>query len=384
MAGHDLIVPQGGITTSDQRDDLDAAVDAFAASAKSAATRRAYRADARDFIAWCEGQGAEPVPAEPRTVSRYVTTSPGCGRSTRRSTAGSPPSRRCTAVAATTRRPHAKRSASVLAGIRNTMGRPPRKKKALTDDLVVKVLRKIGTTSSGLRDRAMLALCFGAALRRSELVGLDVGDIEFHSRGLVVTVRRSKTDQSGKGKRKGVPDGKLKVPDALQAWLDASRHQGWPAVPRLRPRQDPRHAVRRRIVRPRGEAPLRGGRARSDAVQRPFVPLGLRDIGRRARRRPARHVTADGPRQARYDRVATCRRRTCSGRTPGRASCDAEAPSHCVSRDTRFSTIAQQPGMSSPASPSCRLESSCCGRRNLDQQRTQVQRSRRTRLRRIV
>ncbi len=108
------------------------------------------------------------------------------------------------------------------------MGRPPRKKKALTDDLVVKVLRKIGTDLAGLRDRAMLALCFGAALRRSELVGLDLGDIEFHSRGLVVTVRKSKTDQPAKGKRKGVPDGKLKVPDALRAWLDAAGIESGP------------------------------------------------------------------------------------------------------------------------------------------------------------
>ncbi|MGI3900541.1 MAG: site-specific integrase [Janthinobacterium lividum] len=81
MAGHDLIVPPGGITTSDQRDDLDAAVDAFAASAKSAATRRAYRADARDFIAWCAGQGAEPLPAKTRTVARYVTSLVGRGLS---------------------------------------------------------------------------------------------------------------------------------------------------------------------------------------------------------------------------------------------------------------------------------------------------------------
>ena len=222
MPGHDLIVPQGGITTSHHRDDLDAAVDAFAASAKSAATRRAYRADARDFIAWCEGQGVAPVPADPRTVSRYVTHLAGLGRST------STIDRRVAAITALHRsRNHDTPTAReevrlVLAGIRNTMGRPPRKKKAFTDDLVVKVLRPIKGDLSGLRDRAMLALCFGAALRRSELVGLDVGDIEFHSRGLVVTVRRSKTDQTGKGKRKGVPDGKLKVPDALQAWLTAS------------------------------------------------------------------------------------------------------------------------------------------------------------------
>ena len=63
----------------------------------------------------------------------------------------------------------------VLAGIRNTVGRPPRKK-VLAGDLVVKVSRKIGSGLAGLRDRAMLALCFGAARRRSEWMVLDVAD----------------------------------------------------------------------------------------------------------------------------------------------------------------------------------------------------------------
>lgn len=223
MPDHDLIVPAGEVVTVDhRRDDLDEAVDAFSASAKSAATRRAYRSDARHYIAWCAGQGVEPVPADPRTVARYVTDLAGAGRSV------STIDRRIAAIASLHRSrgydtPTAREEVrTVLAGIRNTLGRPPRKKKALTDDLVVKVLRKIGTDLIDARDRAMIALAFGAALRRSELVGLDVGDLEFHTRGLVVTVRRSKTDQTGKGKRKGVLDGKLKVPDAVRAWLDAS------------------------------------------------------------------------------------------------------------------------------------------------------------------
>jgi integrase len=50
------------------------------------------------------------------------------------------------------------------------------------------------------RDRAMLLLGFGAALRRSELVALRLGDVaKVPGRGLRVLVRRSKTDQQGKG-----------------------------------------------------------------------------------------------------------------------------------------------------------------------------------------
>jgi integrase len=51
------------------------------------------------------------------------------------------------------------------------------------------------------RHRAMLLIGFGAALRRSEIVALRVGDVtEVEGRGLSVLVRRGKTDQQGRGK----------------------------------------------------------------------------------------------------------------------------------------------------------------------------------------
>ena len=49
----------------------------------------------------------------------------------------------------------------------------------------------------GVRDRALLLLGFAGAFRRSELVALDVADIAEAEAGLLVTIRRSKTDQDG-------------------------------------------------------------------------------------------------------------------------------------------------------------------------------------------
>lgn len=222
MSGHELIVHPGDLPSVHVRDDLDAAVDAFAASAKSAATRRAYRADARDFIAWCAGQGAEPVPAEPRTVARYVTHLAGLGRSV------STIDRRVAAITVLHRSygqdtPTTREEVRlVLQGIRNTLGRRPKKKQALTDDLVAKVVRKIPNDLAGIRDKAMILLCFGGAFRRSELVGLDVEDLVWHRKGLLVRLRRSKTDQTGEGRTVAVLDGKLKVPGAVRVWLDAA------------------------------------------------------------------------------------------------------------------------------------------------------------------
>jgi integrase len=59
----------------------------------------------------------------------------------------------------------------------------------------------------GARDRALILLGFAGAFRRSELVGLDVEDCAFGKDGLTVTLRRSKTDQEGAGRRIGIPFG---------------------------------------------------------------------------------------------------------------------------------------------------------------------------------
>ena len=57
----------------------------------------------------------------------------------------------------------------------------------------------------GVRDRALLLIGFCGAFRRSELVALDVADAAFTREGLVLTIRRSKTDQEGEGRKIGIP-----------------------------------------------------------------------------------------------------------------------------------------------------------------------------------
>jgi integrase len=59
----------------------------------------------------------------------------------------------------------------------------------------------------GVRDRALLLIGFAGALRRSEIVALRAEDCEFTSDGLVITLRLSKTDQEGEGRKIGIPNG---------------------------------------------------------------------------------------------------------------------------------------------------------------------------------
>ena len=81
-------------------------------------------------------------------------------------------------------------------------------------------------TAWGVHDRALLLVGFAGALRRSELVALDVGDVDWTADGLVVTIRRSRTDQEGAGATLGIPYGRR--PETcpvrrLRAWPDRAR-----------------------------------------------------------------------------------------------------------------------------------------------------------------
>jgi site-specific recombinase XerD len=81
------------------------------------------------------------------------------------------------------------------------------------------------TSLIGVRDRALLLVGFAGAFRRSEVVSLDVADVTFSSDGLIVQLRRSKTDQEGEGRKVGLPFGSnpLTCPvRSLRTWLDAA------------------------------------------------------------------------------------------------------------------------------------------------------------------
>jgi integrase len=91
--------------------------------------------------------------------------------------------------------------------VRRTIGIAQKGKSALTIDGLRPLVASFGARRIDVRDRALLLLGFGAALRRSEIVALDVGDLAFVPEGASVLIRRSETDQEGAGVLLGVPFG---------------------------------------------------------------------------------------------------------------------------------------------------------------------------------
>ncbi len=114
-----------------------------------------------------------------------------------------------------------------LEGVVRSRGvRPTRQAAPAVPDTLKRMLAALPSPDSplGIRNRAMLLLGFGAALRRSELVGLAIGDVQLvPGRGLTVLVRRSKTDQHGRGQQVAIwanPADPLTCPaSAVARWL---------------------------------------------------------------------------------------------------------------------------------------------------------------------
>ncbi len=112
------------------------------------------------------------------------------------------------------------------AGIRRSIGTAQAAKAPAVVSDLKRMLAELPSTHVGLRDRAPLLLGFAGAFRRSELVALDVADLEFSSAGLAINLRGAKTDQEAAGRRIGVPYGsneKTCPVRSLQAWLESAR-----------------------------------------------------------------------------------------------------------------------------------------------------------------
>ena len=200
-----------------------ASADSYAKADKAERTRKAYEAQLRQYATWCAAAGAEFVPATAATIAAHLAALADEGKS------ASTIMVRTAAIAYAHRRlghddpTTSERVKSVLRGIRRSIGTAPVQKAPATAKFLRAMLKAIPDTIIGKRDRALLLIGFGAALRRSELVALDVADLERQPEGVLVHIRRSKTDQEGAGQTIAVPRGtKLKPVAALDAWLEAA------------------------------------------------------------------------------------------------------------------------------------------------------------------
>ena len=201
------------------RDHTDRKVLELVAAATAANTRRAYESDVRHFQRW-----GGVIPATDELVARYLADLAGV-----------------LAIATLGRRLVAIRSAHVvtgladptkselvrltLQGIRRRFGRPQRRAAALRPGDILAIIGTLGHSAKDTRDAAILLVGFFGAFRRTELVTLDRDSIDIRETGILIRIRRSKTDQIGHGRLVSIPriQGTLCPVSRLERWLHLSR-----------------------------------------------------------------------------------------------------------------------------------------------------------------
>ena len=218
------LAPKAAGCQAARLEDVGAKASEYVERSKAANTRRAYRSDWADFVAWCEKYRRPPLPAGHDTVAYYLADrSQALKPSTlERRLATIAEAHRAAGVETPTK---SARVRLVWAGIRREKGTARAHMKPALIKHIRAMVAHLPDSLLGARDRALLLLGFAGAMRRGELVGLDVTDIVVADEGLVVVIRKGKTDQEGGGRKLGVPFGRN--PDtcpvrAVQAWLDRS------------------------------------------------------------------------------------------------------------------------------------------------------------------
>jgi integrase len=195
---------------------------AYQSAADAPSTLRAYKADLANFKAWCIERHLDPMPSTPEIVGAYLADAGrGYALSTlRRRVAAIARAHRIAKQPLDTRHPAIRET---LRGIGRTHGEPPRRSAALATSDIKQLLTACGDDTAGVRDQALFLVCFAGALRRSELVWLDVEHITWTTAGLTLLITRSKTDKEGAGAEIGIPYGgnsETCPVEALRRWLE--------------------------------------------------------------------------------------------------------------------------------------------------------------------
>jgi len=178
----------------------------------SANTRKHYRRDLEELLAWCAGRGMTGwEQLDTHAVRQYA------GHCHRRGLSGRSIQRRLSALRTFFSYLLREHAVGTNPGLDVSA---PRSGQHLPDTLNVDDITRLLGPDSGdpltVRDLAMLELLYSSGLRLSELVGLDTGDVDFSECVVRVTGKGAKT--------RVVPVGSRAI-IALQAWLPLRSRQ---------------------------------------------------------------------------------------------------------------------------------------------------------------
>lgn len=209
------VLTSDNLNLSDPKNSVSEEVRGYVSDAISPNTRRAYNSDLAHFEDW-----GGTIPATKEMVAAYLADHAGtlAIATLQRRLASISTAHGAKGLESPTA---SKLVQTTLRGIRKRHGKPQKQAKPLLVEDLFRIMPLLGDSVKDTRDRALLLIGFAGGFRRSELVGLNVEDIETVRQGLVINITRSKTDQMGEGRKIGIPVARgAHCPVlALEAWL---------------------------------------------------------------------------------------------------------------------------------------------------------------------
>ena len=227
-------------TRLERRTHLSASAIAWLHKSVPKETFNAYQREWMKFLAWCDAYNVEPLPVSSDNLVNWVSARCDAGHSISIIEQG------IAAVVffhdgAKVHMPNRDDSWRIVGAYRRQLIRSGwRPDEAAT--YTIEQLREMSTTlgqqgALTIRDRAALLTATGAFARRSELVGLDIGDIRFASGKLIIFIALSKTDQQGRGRNVNIAPGGHPLSDpvaAMREWVNILSSKGIRSGPLFR------------------------------------------------------------------------------------------------------------------------------------------------------
>jgi site-specific recombinase XerD len=183
-------------------------------------TIRAYKDDFGAFIRYCLEHNLPSLPADPQAICSYIRQLVNDGRtsaSIRRMMSG------ITTIHKLNRHQDPTKDPDVLLEMRRMhrkIGRYSKQAFGITSDILDKLVKVTEAGNRGARDRALLLIAYDSLCRRSELASLLIEDIKYldvnNTANSSILIRKSKTDQFGKGRRLVLS---VRARTALIEWL---------------------------------------------------------------------------------------------------------------------------------------------------------------------
>jgi len=207
---------------------------------KAPNTVRAYQSDFYDFNSFCNKNGFRSLPADPKIVSLYLThlsTNEAKMSTLKRRIVSIGLIHKLKGHYLDTKHPAIIEN---IMGIKRRKGSVQKGKKPILISYLKKIINVIDEENKEeikkFRDRSIILIGFSGGFRRNEIVSLDCDDLDFVPEGLKINIKRSKTDQFGKGFTKALPyfDSSKYCPVvSLKNWLEVSRITAGPLFRRF-------------------------------------------------------------------------------------------------------------------------------------------------------